>query len=95
MSATLISMEDALKKVGGFGKQQWLNLFALAVARQSHNLFVYGFAYFIYPQQYFCKDDQGELFKCDLNYVCAEHNQNKFVDYQIDNRFGWFHWNWY
>ena len=29
----MISVEDALTKVGGFGKQQWIALFALLIAR--------------------------------------------------------------
>lgn len=88
-------MEEALKTVGGFGRQQWINLFALAIARQAHNIVVYSFAYFINPQKYFCRDDQGQRFECDLAYVCSEHEQNKFVDYEIDKTYAFYHWNWY
>ena len=88
-------MEEALKQVGGFGRQQWLNLVTLAIVRQSMNVFIYCFPFWIYPQKYYCRDDQGELFKCDLEYVCNEHQQNRYVDYQIDKEFKWYNWNWY
>jgi hypothetical protein len=43
----IISMDGALERTGGFGRQQWINLFALAIARNSASLFAYSFAYFI------------------------------------------------
>ncbi len=56
---------------------------------------MYSFAYFINPQMYFCRDAQGQRFECDLAYVCSEHEQNKFVDYEIDKTYAFYHWNWY
>lgn len=95
MTATVISMEEALKQVGGFGKQQWINLAALAIVRQSMNIFIYCFPYWIYPQKYNCRDEQGAMVSCDLAYVCSEYQQNRFVDYEIDKSFVWYFWNWY
>jgi len=54
-----MSMDEALERVGGFGRQQWIALFACMVARQSANIFVYTFPYFIFPQKYLCKSDDG------------------------------------
>jgi len=91
----MISVEDALTKVGGFGKQQWTALFALLIARQCANVFVYTFPFFIFPQKYFCKDQDGSLFKCSMEYVCGLHKEGQFVDYVIDKSWVWYNWNWY
>ena len=95
-AAPVISMEDAITRVGGFGKQQWISLMALVIARNSASVFAYSFAYFIIAQKYFCKNPEtGEFSSCSFDEVCGLVRQGNPPERIIDKTAQHFYYDWY
>ena len=91
-----MNLDRAYKRVGEYGRVQWLLTFVNSVARNGGCYMYYPFAYLVLKQQYLCLNEDGEYAHCEATDICAaKENDASYNDYQVDTNYTYYLKNWY
>ena len=66
-----LNLDLAFKRVGEYGRAQWLLTLVNCVARNSGTYMYYPFAYLVLEQQYLCRSDSYSPYgACSTEQIC-------------------------
>ena len=91
-----MNSDRAYKRVGEFGRVQWLLTFVNSVARNGGCYMYYPFAYLVLQQKYLCLNEDGEYDHCSSEDICgAKDRDASYSDYQVDTSYLYYLKNWF